>query len=380
LRCPANPNYLPNPPDRRSALDIDIILEPDVTPAQVAELAVEAERLGIRALWTSNYHQHWDAFLALAPAAAATSTIRLGVLAVSPWEIHPLKMANSILTLNEMANGRAMIAVSGGGGVLGAIGWRAKTGGTVWPGRHPVKKTRYPDRRVRGVRECIEILLQARSGEFSPGYEGGTFDIGRPFIMQWAKSHGPLIYSCSSGPQMIRMGARIADAIQFSDFTVDMLPEAFADINQILTEREDAPDNFRVGNFWAWHLKEDREAAMYEARRELIWRGAIIGKEEHILRKFIHGDDELDIIMENWDNFRKACWTRSGNIEGVPEDLVNRLIAGLSSAGGLDNMEVELDRFRQFRDGGLTELSLRLHDDPMDALKLIGTHVLPVFQ
>jgi hypothetical protein len=27
--------------------------------------------------------------------------------------------------------------------------------------------------------------------------------------------------------------------------------------------------------------------------------------------------------------------------------------------------------------GGLTELSLRLHDDPMDALKLIGQHVMP---
>ena len=61
-------------------MDIDIILEPDVTPAQVAELAVEAERLGIRALWSSNYHQHRDGFLSLAPAAAATSKIILG-----PW-------------------------------------------------------------------------------------------------------------------------------------------------------------------------------------------------------------------------------------------------------------------------------------------------------
>ena len=78
-------------------------------------LAVEAEKLGIRALWSSNFHYHYDAFLALAPAASATSKIILGVLAVSPWETHPLKIANAMLTLNEMANGRAMIAVSGGG-------------------------------------------------------------------------------------------------------------------------------------------------------------------------------------------------------------------------------------------------------------------------
>jgi alkanesulfonate monooxygenase SsuD/methylene tetrahydromethanopterin reductase-like flavin-dependent oxidoreductase (luciferase family) len=361
-------------------LDIDIILEPDVTPAQVAELAVAAERLGIRALWSSNYHQHWDGFLALAPAAAATSKIILGPLAVSPWEMHPLKMANALLTLNEMSNGRAMVAVSGGGGVLGAIGWRAKTGGTIWPGHHPVKKTRYPDRRVRGVRECLEILNQTRSGEFAPGYDGGTFVISRPFIMNWATADGPLIYSCSSGPQMIRMGARVADGIQVSDFTVDMLPAAQENIAAGLAKRETPPTDFRFGNFWAWHIKPDREAAMYEARRELIWRGALIGKEEEILRKFINDESELDVILDNWDNFRKACWTRSGNIEGVPEDLVNRLIAGLSSAGDMHDLDAEIERFQQFKAGGLTELSLRLHDDPMEALELIGKHVLPALQ
>ncbi|MEJ2138390.1 MAG: LLM class flavin-dependent oxidoreductase [Gammaproteobacteria bacterium] len=358
-------------------MDIDIILEPDLSPAQIAALAVEAEKLGIRALWTSNYHQHWDCFLALAPAAAATSKILLGPLAVSPWELHPLKMANALLTLNEMSGGRAMIAVGGGGGVLGAIGWRAATGGTIWPGYHPVKKTRYPDRRVRGVRECIEILKQARSGEFSRGYDGGTFVISRPFIMQWAESPGPLLYSCSSGPQMIRMGARTADGIQVSDFTVDMLADARANIKAGLAKRDDAPNNFRFGNFWAWHIKEDKDASMYEARRELIWRGAVIGKEEEILMKFLHDHDELELVMDNWDNFRKASWTRSGQIDGVPEDVVNRMIAGLSSAGDMGDLEVELERFRQMKAGGLTELSLRLHDDPLDALKLIGTHVLP---
>ena len=116
---------------------------------------------------------------------------------------------------------------------------------------------------------------------------------------------------------------------------------------------------------------------MYEARRELIWRGAVICKEEHILRKFINEESELDIIMDNWNSFRKASWTRSGKIENVPEDLVNRMIAGLSSAGDMNDLEAELDRFRQFKQSGLTELSLRLHDEPMEALRLIGKHVLP---
>ena len=37
-------------------MDIEIILEPDLHPNQVAELAIKAEEYGVRALWTSNYH------------------------------------------------------------------------------------------------------------------------------------------------------------------------------------------------------------------------------------------------------------------------------------------------------------------------------------
>lgn len=361
-------------------MDIDIILEPDLSPTEVAELAVAAEKIGIRAVWSSNYHQHWDCFLALTPAAAATSRIKLGPLAICPWEMHPLKMANALLTLNEMSDGRAIVAVGGGGGVLGAIGWRAAAEGEIWPGYHPVKKTRQPDRRVRGVRECIDVLNQARSGEFARGYDGEIFVIGRPYIMSWAKAAQPVVYSCSSGPQMIRMGARVADAIQLSDYTVDMMPEAIENVQAGMAKRETPKEDFRVGNFWAWHIKREKEASMYEARRELIWRGAVIGKEEEVLMKFLHDEDELGVVMDNWNNFRKASWTRSGVIDGVPEDIVNRLIAGLSSAGDMDDLESELDRFRQFKAAGLTELSLRLHDEPMEALELIGEHVLPAVQ
>ena len=361
-------------------MDIDIILDPDMSPDAIAELAVAAEGYGIRALWSSNYHQYWDCYISLVPAAMATSKILLGPLAVSPWEQHPLKMANALLSLNELAKGRAMIAVGGGGGVLGAMGWKASADGEPWPGRHPVKGTRYPDRRVRGVRECIEVIGLARRGKIAMGYPGQIFDINRPFIMPWAKSGGPLLYSCSSGPQMIRMGAEVAEGIQVSNFTVDMMPEAIENLQAGFAKRGNRPDDFRVGNFWAWHVKADRDVSLWEARRELIWRGAIIGKEEHVLRHFCHDDDEVSVIMDNWENFRKAFWTKSGEIEGVPPDLVSRLIEGLASAGGLEDLDKEIERYQGFAKAGLTELSLRVHDNPMESLKIIGERVLPAVQ
>ena len=79
------------------------------------------------------------------------------------------------------------------------------------------------------------------------------------------------------------VGARVADGIQVSDFTADMLPEAQENIEAGLAKREDEVDDFRFGNFWAWHIKADAAAAMYEARRELIWRGSIAAKYAHEL-------------------------------------------------------------------------------------------------
>src|SRR6478752_972702 len=103
-------------------MQLDVILEPDLSRAEVAEIAVEAERLGFRTLWHSNYHQNPDAFVALVPAAMATSRIKLGALAVSPYETQPLKIGNALLTLNEIADGRAIVAIGGGGSLMSAVG------------------------------------------------------------------------------------------------------------------------------------------------------------------------------------------------------------------------------------------------------------------
>jgi len=365
-------------------MDIDIILEPDITPAQVAEIGVEAERLGIRALWSSNYHMQYDGFLSLAPVAAATSKLIIGPLAVSPWEMHPLKMANTLLTLNEMSDGRAMIGISAGGGLLGALGWRASNDGPVWPYQDPIKRTIEPDRRVRGMRECIEILEIARSGKFAMSYDGGLFVIRRPFGMAWAKAPGPLIYGCASAPQMIRMSARVADGLQFSDFTPDHMPEAMKNVQAGLAKRDSsatvAAEDFRIGNFWAWHIKKDREVSMYEARRELIWRGAIIAQKREDIRPFCHDESEVDLVIDNWEELRIAFRTRTGKIDSIPNDLLERLIAGMSSAGDISDIDREVERYKQFAASGVTELSIRLFDDPWQGLELIGKHVLPALR
>src|SRR6478735_9195377 len=167
-------------------MQLDIILEPDLSPAEVAEVAVEAERLGFRTLWHSNYHQNPDAFVALVPAAMATSRIKLGVLAVSPYEQPPLKMGNALLTLNEIADGRAILGVGGGGAVISALGGDS------------IRLDRTAMRMLPSVREAIEIVKDVVSGEPHGVYEGEVFSVSRPFQHSWEKAPTAAVFSCAT--------------------------------------------------------------------------------------------------------------------------------------------------------------------------------------
>ena len=77
-----------------------------------------------------------------------------------------------------------LLAISGGGGVLGAIGWKINKDATIWPFKSPAGN-RYPDRRVRGVREAIEI-----NGRY---IVGGTRAPGQP-LDRFSASPSPAFY------------------------------------------------------------------------------------------------------------------------------------------------------------------------------------------
>ena len=44
------------------------------------------------------------------------------------------------------------------------------------------------------------------------------------------------------------------------------------------------------------------------------------------------------------------------------------------------NARPEIERFRLFGKAGLTEVALRLHGEPMDALQIIGEQVVPALR
>lgn len=341
-------------------MEVDIIVEPDLGRAQLVELAQAAERCGVRSLWMSNYFAHWDPFVSLAPVALATSRLQLGALALSPFEMHPLKIANALLSLNELAGGRAQLSIGAGEGNLDAMALPK------------------PAKIVGAVREAVEIVIGAGSGRLRrDGYAGEHFQVRFPCAYEWLRAPPPLVYLGAYRHQMMRAGARVAGGVFIGCTPLEILPPAIAAIREGLARREAPQEGFRINSFWAWHLKQDRTEGYRESRRELAWRAR---KLDPALISLFLGPEDVQFVRAHWDDFVAAWFDRSGNIRGVPERISNALCEGFTSTGGLEDLDREIERFRRFGEAGQTTISLRLHDNPMEALEIIGRHVVPALR
>lgn len=344
-------------------MDVEIIAEAHWRPEEVAELAVVAERGGVSGLWFPNMHGRWDAFMALVPAALATRQIRLGVLAISPFETHPVKIANALLSLNEISGGRARVAIGGGGSVLSAI-------------REDGLQIDYRKLRVvRGVREAVEIVKAAGSGGLAGGYRGEIFKVTRPARTEWVKAAPPQVLTCSDGPQMTRMGASAADGIVFGDLTIHRAGDVMENILTGFARRAKPAEDFRIVNYWAWHIKKDRAQSQWEARRSLVWRTQLV-PPFHGLDDIL-GADDARLVRDHFEDFARAYWTRSGKIEGVPPALVDYLVGTVCSAGDYEDVDHEVERFLALKRAGFTGLALKIFDDPMDSVRLICERIVP---
>jgi alkanesulfonate monooxygenase SsuD/methylene tetrahydromethanopterin reductase-like flavin-dependent oxidoreductase (luciferase family) len=333
-------------------MKIDVLLEPDQTPDQLVELAQLCELAGIHTMWLQNYLSSRDAFLSLVPAVLATRKVGLGVCIVSSYEMHPVKMANALYTLNEYAKGRARLVIGGGGE------WLLRLGMTT-------------DKRITAVRESIEMVKQS-SADKPLAYQGKVFKV-YGFQPKYATAAAPLVYAGANREHMLRGTVAAGDGVMYSDMPRGLVQKMTDTVREALQTANRPIDGYRINNIWAWHIKPDRETALREARRELLLRGWL---DPWYIESFLSAD-ESDFITRNKSAFYKAYRDRTGVIDGMPEELVNRLIDNFTLTGTVDELEGKLPELDAFGAAGVNEICFRLHDNPAEAIKLIGKHVVP---
>ncbi len=231
-----------------------------------------------------------------------------------------------------------------------------------------------PARRVTAVRECAEILRAAASG--SPvDYTGQLYQLTN-YHADWLTQAPPLIYVGANGPQMLRMAGQVADGVMLSDVPLARMGEVQEHLRAGRESGSQAARPLQVSNFFAWHIKADRAAAAAEARMELIWRGLLLPWHTE---PFL-GAADAAFIDQNRDAFLQAFLRRSPEIAGVPEHLVAALVDNLTFTGGPEDLDRIAAKLSEFAAAGLDAVTLKIHGDAAEAIRLIGERLVPALR
>lgn len=336
-------------------MEVDVILDTRASASQLAELGQLAEQNGIRGVWVSSLLDSRDPFTNLSVLAQSTTRLNMGPVAVNPYDMHPVRIASALLTLNELADGRARIVIGGGGEALDSLGIK-------------------PQRRVRVVAECVEIIKAAASGQ-TVSHAGEIFQVSN-LCLNWLQADAPPIYVGASMPQMLGMSARVADGIMMSDMPPNFASDAISTLDQGLEKYSRSRPEFQTNCFSAWHVYEDLEQARREARQWLVLRGIF---RPWLLHEFL-ADDEVELVMRSAPAFWQAFNAGTHIVEGVPGSVLDAMVDNLTFTAAIKDLDRKIDKLHEFAAAGLSGISLRLYQDPADSIRLLGERVIPALR
>jgi 5,10-methylenetetrahydromethanopterin reductase len=337
---------------------IHFIFEPD-SPQRFRDLGLLAEQLGFESVWAPNILSARDPFLAFSLLARDSRAVRMGPVAISPFELHPLKIANALLTLNELSGGRANLVIGGGGGTMIGMGLK------------PDRRATHP-RMVQGVRECVEFL-RAVSPTAPLNFKGELFQV-QNYLPDWATAPAPRLYVAANRPRMLKLAAELADGVMLSDISLHHIDGTIKILRDGVSSRRSAfRRDFNINNLLAWHVKPDRTAAYAEARRKLWVRGLW---ERARNAPFLDAA-ACDVIEQNLPGLALAYQRGEDPTGVVPEKILNALVDGLTLTGSSNHLTPIIDELLAFRRAGVTEIGLRLYGDPEAAIRLVAERVVP---
>jgi 5,10-methylenetetrahydromethanopterin reductase len=333
-------------------MKIDVMLDSHLPPAQLTELGLLAEKYGIHTLWNASYFDGRDPFTNLSQLARESSRIKIAPMALNGYEMHPFRIGMALLTLNEIANGRAEVMIGGGGEVVMALGI-------------PYRK------RVRYVRECLDIVKgMSTNRPFS--YEGELFSI-TDYNPQWITAEPPFIYAAANRPQMLRMAAESADGILMSDLSVNLARGAIEAVHHRQKEIGRDPEGYRFTNSLAWYVYDDPAEARHEAKRWIGFRALF---RDYMMLEFM-GPEDFQRILDHIPEIYAMAAKDADSVEGLPDRLLDLCVDKLTLTGGIEDLDRIIEHLLEFKAIGVTHICLELKKHQAHGLKLIGERLLP---
>jgi 5,10-methylenetetrahydromethanopterin reductase len=162
-------------------MTLELLMLGDAPVKQLAERAQFAERCGFDAAWLADERFYREVYASLAQIALATSRLRVGPCVTDPFARHPALTAMAIATLDEIAEGRALLGFGAGVSGFAELG--------ITP-RKPPRAIRESIELVRALLRGEQVDLQGEVISFRDGHLG--FRPVRADISVHVASNGPL--------------------------------------------------------------------------------------------------------------------------------------------------------------------------------------------
>jgi len=336
-------------------MEIDIVLDSHLPQGELTELGLLAERYGIRTVWNASYLDGRDPFTNMAELAAKSTSIHVAPMALNAYEMHPFRIGMALLTLNELAGGRARTLIGGGGEAVMALGIPF-------------------DKRVRYVRECLEIVKGMTTARpFS--YAGELFRI-EGYDPQWVTAPPPFLYAGANRPQMLRMAAKAADGILMSDLSVSLAQGAIAAVHERMRELGRDPTGFRFNNFMAWYVYEDPVEARHEARRWIGFRAIF---REYMMREFMTAQ-EFEEILKHIPAIYAMAAKDDDSVDGLDDRLLDLCVDRLTLTGSVNELDRIIEHLLEYKAIGVTDICIELKKHQAHGIRLLGERVLPAIR
>lgn len=163
---------------------------------EAVAIAQRAEALGARSYWIAEHLGYREAFSTATAIAMHTTTGRIVPTAISPYLRHPMPMAMALASLDELAPGRAGVAVGVGNPLF------LKENGLA------------ADKPVAAVRDYLAALGGLLAGQAQQS-QGQTFTLAGAKLAFTGPQPVPL-YVAAMGPAMLRLSGALADGVLLS--------------------------------------------------------------------------------------------------------------------------------------------------------------------
>lgn len=302
-------------------------LNNDLRPQQYRDIARLAEGAGIDQLWISHDLRWHSAPALIADLAARTDRIRLGIGLHNPYTVHPVELAMTASTLDDLSGGRFDLAVgAGAAGFLDLVG---------------IDRSR-PLATMRDTLTGIRQLLRGEPVTIAGWNE--DLRLARP-------APGVGLWLGATGPKMRALGGELADGVLALAMPPEMHTRILDEVRHgVRSRRETTPVDIPLC-LWLSLAERDHEAeaALHE---KLEIYGAELG---------------ADILG--------AADLTAADFEPMPERLspAMRRLAVVGDAAGVT------ERCRALLTDGLSHLSFGppLGPDPVKAVAHMADSVLP---